>query len=66
MTNHGHILLEFLQVGAAELTEGDEEQDVDESMVVHKFALSEVLPLEDAIAQTCGTRARKERIQMLG
>lgn len=38
MTAHEHTLLGFWRVGAAELTEKDEKQDVDESMSMQKFA----------------------------
>lgn len=51
MTGHGHILLRNLQVGAAVLREENGEQAIDESMSMQRFASSEVVPLDDAIAQ---------------
>lgn len=66
MIDQRHSLLWFLLIGAAELREGNEKQNVDESMIKHGFASTEVMPLEDAKAQTCYTGAQKKRIGMLG
>lgn len=64
-THRGRTLLGLLPVRAAELKEGDGEQNVDKSTFMHGFASSEVPPLEDATAQTCQTGGRKKRIKML-
>lgn len=48
----GHTLLGIVSVGAAELREKDTEGNVDERMSMHVFASSEVVPLENEIAQT--------------
>lgn len=53
MITHGHTLLGFLPIGAVELRERDDDQDVDKGMPMHGFASSKVVPLEDPIAQTC-------------
>lgn len=60
--DHGLTSLVFLPAGAAELREGNGKQDVNEGMFMHGFALSEVVPFEDAILQTCWTDARKQPI----
>lgn len=44
MTDHGHSLLEILRAAAADLSEGTEEQTIDESIFMHKFASSERSP----------------------
>lgn len=53
MIDYVRTLLGILPMGAAEAREGDEEHNVDESMSMQGFALSEKEPLENAIAQTC-------------
>lgn len=48
----GHALLGILPVKADELREGDGEQDLDKRISMRGFAWSEVISLEDAVAQT--------------
>lgn len=62
---HGHTLLGVLPAGAAELRQKGGEQDVDKTMFKHRSAPSEVVPLEDALAQTCWTGAWEKRIRVL-
>lgn len=45
MICHGHFLLIFLPVGAAELEEGNEEKNLDESTLLHGSASSKAVPL---------------------
>lgn len=61
MNDNRHILLDFLPVGATELRRSYGEQNVDESLSVHGFASSEMVPLEDTTAQKCRTVLREER-----
>lgn len=48
------------------MREGGTEQNVDESLIMHGFASSEIVPLENAIAQTCWTGARDVLVGILG
>lgn len=66
MIDHGHTLLRFSPARAAELRDPDGEQNVNESIIMHEFASSEVVPLEDATAQICWRSALEGRIAMLG
>lgn len=52
MTDHGQALFGILPTGAAELRERDAEQNVDESVSMHRFVSSAVVPLKDAVPQT--------------
>lgn len=51
MIDQSHTLLRLLPAGGAELREDDVEQDVDDSKSMHGFATSEMVPLENAVAQ---------------
>lgn len=66
MADHEHKLLGVLPVVAEGLRARVGQLNVDESISMHGFALSEVVHLEDAIAKTCWTGPKKEIIRMLG